>query len=152
MKLSDLNIKAAVSDGVWIDIVAPAAIPHLNLAEGDKTGLEVKVRSTDSREYRRALAKLTNERLRKRAAQTVDADEADQKAVDLLIAMTVDWRGFKHDNGEPMLCTEQNMRAVYSDVGYRWLRDQVDTAASDRSRFFTSSSPASSDSPSTVSD
>lgn len=145
MKLSRLNIKQAVNAGVWVDILMVADIDYtapdgtvVQLREGDPSGMSLRLLGTDSEVYRERQEKAFAARLKKKAGNK-DAEtlaEAEARAVDLLVALTVDWKGFDDDDGNPIPFSEKAVRDVYADEGYRWLRDQADTAANQRRRFF----------------
>lgn len=137
MKISALNIGQAVEDGVWVDILMPADRPDLDLLEGDPSGLRVRVRSADSRQFREAMDKLTRAAV-KRKAQSMTFEDSERSQVDILLAVTADWSGFEDDDGKAMPFTEANGRRIYGDPGYKWLTDQVTRAADDRRRFFGS--------------
>lgn len=146
MKLSKLNITKAVNEGVWVDIlmVADVEITDANgeivlLREGEPSGLRLKLLGTDGEVYREMQEKVFNARLKKKAGNK-DVEtlaEAEKRSVDLMVALTVDWDGFEDDDGKLIPFSEKAIRAVYADDGYRWLRDQADTAANQRRRFFT---------------
>lgn len=135
MKLSSLNIGKAIQEGVWIDILLPADVEGVG-AEGEPSGLRVKVRSVDSAAYREAVERVYRDRVKKKTQQQPTMDETERKAVDILVAITVDWDGFKDDDEQPLKRTDENVRQVYLDDGYRWIRDQVDRGANERRRFF----------------
>jgi hypothetical protein len=51
-----------------------------------------------------------------------------------LVAVTIDWTGFERD-GAPVPCTELEVRRVYVDHGFAWLRRQVNEAVHTRANF-----------------
>ena len=145
MKLSRLNIKQAVNSGVWVDILMITDFEYtapdgtvVQLREGDPSGMSLRLLGTDSDVYQTMQEKAFAARLKKKggAKEPETLAEADARAVDLLVALTVDWKGFDDDNGNPIPFSEQAIRAVYADSGYKWLRDQADLAANQRRRFF----------------
>lgn len=60
----------------------------------------------------------------------VSAESIEEQAVDLLVFSIVAWEGFT-SNGEPVPCTEENVRALIADEKFIWIRDQVDTHVGD---------------------
>ena len=132
MRLSDISISKAVSDGVWIDIVALGDMPDLGIAEGEATGLQVKVLSIYSKAWRDAQERVWGRRSMNKAT----AEEIDRNQAELLAAVTVDWKAFEDDDGNPLPCTRENVLKVFTSDGHRWIREQVDEAVAKKRLFF----------------
>lgn len=137
MKISDLNIGKAVEDGVWVDILMHGDRPDLGLHEGGPSGLRVRVRSTDSRQFREAASRLAKTALKRKAAD-ISFEDAERVNVDAVLAATVDWQGIEDEDGQPLPFNEANGRRIYSDPGFKWIADQVNAASGERRRFFGS--------------
>lgn len=65
------------------------------------------------------------------AKDTFAEDEAD--ALEILVACTVDWSGILTTKGEPIPCTPETVRALYS--GFPVIRDQADVFMASRANF-----------------
>jgi len=66
-------------------------------------------------------------------AQTMS--EVERKTIDRLVALTTSWSGIDMD-GKPFPCKPENVRSIYENPGYRWLRDQVAAFIDEPSNFF----------------
>lgn len=128
MDLTELNISAAGSS----ELVLRHPATGEDLKDGDNP-VTIVLLGKDSKEYRAAVAKTANSRLRNRKVQTVE--QAQQDGIDLLAAVTVGWSGIA-ENGEPLECTEKEVKRVYRE--YAWIREQVDEFVDDRANFLTS--------------
>ena len=96
------------------------------------TGARITIRSVYSKEAREAAAAA-----RARFSEGAAATEADVDAslLEQAIACTVSWRGFVVD-GQPLACTPENVRALYTDPRTAWVGRQVVAAYLDLGRFF----------------
>jgi len=128
MDLSQLNVSAAGSSELTLRHPATGE----DLYDGDNP-VTVTLLGKDSKEYRQAVARTANSRLRNRKVQTVE--QAQQDGIDLLSAVTLGWQGIT-ENGEPLECTQHEVKRVYRE--YAWIREQVDEFVDDRSNFLTS--------------
>jgi hypothetical protein len=101
-------------------------------------------------EKSRALALANDRRIRKgieKAGKLVleDPEVEQERALDELVAATLDWDGFAEDDGKPIPCTSDNVRKAYLQLP--WLRAQVIEARRDRANFIRRSGTNSSPSP-----
>jgi hypothetical protein len=100
------------------------------------TGIFISLLSKDSEKARALTRSQLNRRFkvagRTRGGLSLTAEELEAESMDLLIACTKDWRGMNW-NGEPMKCTADNVRMVYTKSPI--IREQVDDAINDRALF-----------------
>ncbi|AGN30433.1 hypothetical protein SXAG_00152 [Synechococcus phage S-CBS4] len=66
-------------------------------------------------------------------AVSMDADTLERDALDEVVALTVDWKGFELD-GKKLPFNDENARMVYSE--YEWLMQQAQEFVANRSNFF----------------
>lgn len=66
-------------------------------------------------------------------AVSMDADTLERDALDEVVALTVDWKGFELD-GKKLSFNEENARMVYSE--HEWLMQQAQEFVANRSNFF----------------
>lgn len=93
MKISELEVdQKSVEEGQWV-----SNIPEL-------TGVRLKVRGSNNRDWRRMAQRLINAVPRKlRANGMLDPDEADKiSATILLHTGLLDWEGIENDDGTPI--------------------------------------------------
>jgi hypothetical protein len=137
MSLSELNTKAAADHGVEVEILHPKTNASLN------PPVFITILGTDSETYRRHQRKVQNRRLenlgnRRRKVKT--AEEIETEEIETLAVCTVAWRtGDDHrlelEPGQMFDCTLENVKKLYTDPGFTWLRDQVDLEMGDRANF-----------------
>lgn len=100
-------------------------------------GMTVTLLGQDSSVFKNLKRKKQNAMLArmskgKKAAQ-LDADTLEKDALDEIIALTVDWKGFELD-GKKLPFNEDNARMVYE--GWDWLLQQAQEFVANRSNFF----------------
>ena len=66
-------------------------------------------------------------------AVSMDADTLERDALDEVVALTVDWKGFELD-GKKLSFNEEKARMVYSE--HEWLMQQAQEFVANRSNFF----------------
>ena len=59
----------------------------------------------------------------------------EEASLEALILRTVAFEGIE-EQGEPIPCTPENVRKLYTDPLTRWIADQVQEALGDREEFF----------------
>ncbi len=124
MDISTLSTSALSNDGAELKIRHPKT--------GKDTGIVFVLRGRDAKVYR----KLTNEFRAKAMREKLDdpVEAAELKAVDSRVACTVTWKGMEKDGKEWEFSAER-ARELYTDEGYSWLVDQVDSFIQDRANF-----------------
>ena len=92
---------------------------------------------TDSDQYRKEVKRRFSElqRNKGRKAQSVDLDDAEQKAVELLTCCTVDC--YIVFDGKAVALAD--IGKIYSEPKLRWLREQAEAFVADRANFINSS-------------
>jgi hypothetical protein len=70
--------------------------------------------------------------------EITDPVEQEQDKIDLLVACTLAWADIADAGGEPILCTAENARKLYSAEGHGWLRKVLYDAMDERDRFIDS--------------
>jgi hypothetical protein len=93
MKISELEVDPKmIEEGKWV-----SNIPEL-------TGVRLKVRGANNKDWRRMAQRLINAVPRKlRANGILDPDEADRiSATILLMTGLLDWEGIEDDTGQPI--------------------------------------------------
>lgn len=136
MSLAKLNTAVAAEQGAAVEILHPTT--NLPL------GITFYVRGTDSAAFRDITRKQQNRRMeaskKSRTARSLTSEELDAESIEVLVACTAGWEeGGRNEielsDGEFVCCTPDNVRRVYSDPGFSWLREQVDREVGDRSNF-----------------
>ena len=126
MKLSSLK----ANDSAWIDILHPTA---------SDCGIRVQVlhRSAPAvLDYLRVIQKKRMDAAQRSGRLKLMPEEIDSEAVELMVCATKAWEGIDGEDGQPLPCTSDNARALYSDPGCAWLRKQIDEAMGETSLFF----------------
>lgn len=123
--------KLEMQEGAWLTLLHPTT--------GVATDIRIQLAGLDSARYREHERKISNRRLKQSLRrggprQVVTKEELDAEAIDLLATCTLAWENIV-ENGEPLECTAENARRVYTE--YPWIREQVDAFVGDRSNFFS---------------
>lgn len=93
MKISELEVdQKIVEEGTWV-----SNIPELS-------GVRLKVRGANNRDWRRMAMRLINAVPRKQRANGIlDPDEADRISATILLQTgLLDWEGIEADDGQPI--------------------------------------------------
>lgn len=127
----DLMDLKPTEDPVKVDILHPTTKMPL--------GLSVFVYGMDSEVYRNKHAELQAKRLSKvgPGKQRLSAADLEEDALVLLAHCTASWSENFGYNGKLVPCTPDNARQVYKDLD--WLREQIDSAVSNRDLFIQAS-------------
>lgn len=110
---------------------------------GEAEAAWVDIYSSDSKAARDHQREVQRRRLNMRGRGRISPEELEAEAVDLLAALTVDWRLVSLD-GAPIDVpfSGDNARELYAAPALAWIREQVDEFASDRANFPQPSSPS----------
>ena len=143
LNLSQLDTSQAAEDGVAVHLRHPKTNTPL--------GVRIFVAGVDSETYRSQIRRQQNRRMeqaRRSRGLNISAEELENDALDLLVACTKGWEADIEEHGEkktvPAIpfgerglldCTPENVRAIYANPGFSWLREQVDAEIGDRSNF-----------------
>lgn len=133
----------------------PVAI--LDPATQTPTGVRFHCLSTDSKKYkeiiRRQQATNREKQKRCRGIYIATAEETEQNDLDLLVGLTIGWdedvveivdgkkvvTGIRQDievgDGEYVFFSPEACRNIYADLGYSFIREQVDQFIGDRRDF-----------------
>jgi hypothetical protein len=137
LDLSTLDASTPAEEGSPVEIEHPVTgAPILN---DDGKPWTIYVRGEDSPSVRDMLKRQHNkftERLRKRG-QLGDADSAEQERVEKMQAATIRWENAPDLDSEPFPYSNANARKLYSDPRFPWVAEQVQSAMTDRKRFFS---------------
>jgi len=141
--LSQLDTGNAAETGVAVALLHPKTNVPL--------GIRIRVCGVDSEIYRSQVRKQQNRRTeaarRARGRVTVSAEELESDALGILVACTLGWESDVKEGdgiktvpglpvgGELLEFTPENVRKIYANPGYGWLREQVDAEIGDRANF-----------------
>ncbi len=120
------------------DANAEAPIEILHPVTKAKLGIIIYVMGAESTAYRHIIRRQQNRRLKllaKNRRLELTLEEAEEEALDLLVAVTKRWDGLIWE-GKVLECTSDNVRMVYH--ARPWLRQQVDEGVSDPANFTVS--------------
>lgn len=140
---------APADDGLFdldsIEDVGSAEVELLHPLSGKPTGAFVTLAGPEHPDRKRLTFGLIR-RARQDAARqaaslragrqaAVTAPEEDlEESIDLLVGITLAWRGFKKD-GAPLACTEANKRAMFYDPKRQWVVKQLTEAMQNTNLF-----------------
>jgi hypothetical protein len=136
MSLAELNTKETAEQGVDVEILHPKTNTPI--------GVTITVLGTDSATFRAISRRQQNRRTEnmrhRRGNATIAAEELEAEALDILTACTKSWRTGDRDEievktGEWLKCTPENVKRLYGDDGFSWLREQIDREIGDRTNF-----------------
>lgn len=116
------SLNAAQESGIDVAIFLP---------DGTPTDIVIRVSGPDSRRARVAVSKQTKERI-KAGRTSIDQLDLDVEAIRGVVAQVISWQNVELD-GKPVECKPDNVMQVFKT--FRWIYDQVNTAAGDRGRF-----------------
>lgn len=127
LDLALYDVASRAEDGAWMVPNDPVGAP---------LDCRILVHGEDSKAYSKAMNRVADMRAdRQRQRRRLDTNYDDVQAAELILArfLTADWEGLV-EKGEPLDCTDENKRRVYSK--HRWLAEQVVAFARDRGNFF----------------
>jgi len=124
--LAKLDTNKASEEGVWCEIENPA--------NGELTGIRIKVLGMDSKAYQDQTRKIQDKNLKKgfRGMKNLKTETLDNNKIELICVITTEWENVEY-NGEAMECNIENKRWLYKT--FRWVFDQVDEFVGDRGNF-----------------
>lgn len=141
--LASINTGAAADRGATVNIQHPIS--------GAALGIEITVLGSDSREFKRLQREQQNRRLKNQAKNRgklkLTAEELEEESLATICALVIAWRQKNDDgswkntltiNGQELECNDDNKRRIFSDLGFNWLREQVDEEIGDRDSFLKS--------------
>jgi hypothetical protein len=118
----------ASSRGEWLQLLHPVS--------GESIGVEIKLLGRDSAAYVNKARDINAAKFAKAGrGKKLDLLPSDDEQVDLLVAVTAEWRGVVV-NGEALAFSPENVRKLYAEQ--RWVREQVDLFVGDRANFLMS--------------
>jgi hypothetical protein len=131
MDLSKLEIASASEEGTRIEIYHPIT------EQSFEPPIYVWVVGVDSQLYQKTALALQNKAMKKmiksgRLRMSMTAEEQQANNIELYAKCTVNWENVEWE-GKPLLCNFENVRMVLNKLP--WLREQIETAISDRSLF-----------------
>ena len=127
MDLKDLDVVAAANRGADVELVHPITREPLDAT--------ITILGRDSDEYRAAISEQARKRAQSRNKGAISFAEADDGAMEILVACTIGWDGIV-ENGDPIQFSLAEARRIYKK--YPWIREQVDEALADRALFLPS--------------
>lgn len=150
MALSALNTGAAANKGKAIELIHPKTQVPI--------GVRFYVLGTDSKEYQRVTRKQQAEQNEKqkrnrRGVYLKTPEEREADAVEILVTLTTGWEEdvtndegkvtgvrpeIELNPGELVPFSKDAVEAIYKDLGYSWIREQIDAESADRADFLQS--------------
>jgi hypothetical protein len=92
--------------------------------------------SADSEIARKHQRAIQRRRLAMRGRMKITPEELEAEAVDILAALTVDWRLIDlKGNVIDLPFSQENARELYANPAVGWLREQIDESTADRGNF-----------------
>lgn len=130
MRLSEIKMEMAADKGAELHLLHP--VTEEPLFTDDKKPMVIRLVGIDSKQYRKASAKIGDRELKKRKKSTT-MEKARARGTELLAACTIGWN-IQIDKDKP--CADFSTDAaekLYSDMG--WIREEVDEFIGERSNF-----------------
>lgn len=104
---------------------------------GAPLGITIRILGQDSTVYRRVSSEQQDKRLaqlmKRGTAKPLTAEQAESDTIERLATCTTGWTGLEKD-GTSLPYSLDNARDLYRT--HAWIREQLDEAIVDRSRFF----------------
>lgn len=124
----------ALKDTTTLHLLHPVTQDKLYADDEEKKPVTIELYGTSSKQYRNATNAMQNRQLaRQRKKESIKADELREEAVKLLVACSASATNLAIDGEE--VGNEASFRKLYSDPRFSWVKDQVDEALGDVSRF-----------------
>lgn len=135
MDLRQLDTAKLANSGVELQLRHPGTGMPLYSGSGDgKTKVAITLRGADSPEFLSIKDNSIDKRVKARGRVNPSMAEERQFEIDMLVACTISWTGIELD-GKPLECSPENVKALYSQPGLKWITDQVDRFVGDRGNF-----------------
>jgi hypothetical protein len=140
--ITAVDTKKAQFDLASIDTIKDAnngaEIELFHPTEGTDLDIHIGLLGKDSDKFRQVQAQQGRKRTQKLQKTGfrigIGADEIEQDAIELLASVTTGWRNMVM-GGKEVPFSYENAVVIYTK--YPWIREQVDAAVGDRSRFTT---------------
>ncbi|NVO00037.1 MAG: hypothetical protein HXX17_11980 [Geobacteraceae bacterium] len=146
MALAKSKTSALSNSGVACALIDPATqVPN---------GIRFYVLGSDSKEYQRLIRLQEVARLEKqkkaRGIYFPTPEESEENALNLLTSLTMGWdedvvdaegkvtavrKEIELEEGEYVPFSIEAAKAIYAELGYKWIREQVDAFIGDRRNF-----------------
>lgn len=128
--LSNLSTARKADTGAVLEVLHPI--------DDTKLGITITLVGQDSEIHRAFVNRQANKLRQKitpgRGYMPPSIEKDQEQATELLVACTLGWEGMAM-GGKDYPFSPDNARALYSDPGYAWLREQVDRFIADRANF-----------------
>jgi hypothetical protein len=152
MALVDLNTGTLANNGRAVELLHPSQqIP---------IGIRFFILGSDSKEFRRIIRKQQSDLLEKqkktrRGVYLETPEEKEANGLELLVGLTSGWEEDVKDEtgkvisirsdielntGEFVPFSQEAVTRIYSDLGFNWIREQIDAEIGDRRDFLPSAS------------
>ena len=133
MDLNTLDVVKLANEGTVLELLHPATGDVLTDEKGkEPKAFFLRLLGSDSDIYRNTI-KRRFERNQNKKNQKLDLDDAQLKAAELLAKCTTEV--YLIEDGKPIECSLSEMTRVY--LKYPWVREQAESAMSDRSVLMT---------------
>lgn len=128
----NLDTSVAVSETTEVQLRHP--VTDELLFDGEKP-VQIVIYGTSSKVYRNAMLALQNKRLKNAQKRTsgISAELLADEELDLLVKCSIRADELLYEGKE--VKGADAFRELYSDLRFKWVRDQVDAAIPDTSRF-----------------
>lgn len=113
----------AIQESTVLHLLHPATEEKLYADKEEKEPITVTVASTSSRAYRQAVAAMHNRTL-KRGTKKATAEQQKEEGIALLVACCMDSANLSYKG--KAVKDEQDFRALLSDDGMSWIKNQID--------------------------
>jgi len=135
MDISKLATGPKSNEGVWMDILHPTTRQPIEDKDGNRA--RIRVRSTQSRKFKRQLQGLVMKRV---VDKNIEDEATTDESNDMIAGLIVGWEGIT-DKGEPFEFSEDNAKTLL--VKCPWLADQINIHAADMANFLGETLPGS---------
>lgn len=132
------QVASREDEGIVIPVLGPDGEPDLTGDPPEQT--TITVAGTYSSRYRRALDAQRKQVFSRAIRRRPDSEDAQRQALTLVASCVIAWHGFT-DNGQPYLCTRDNIMALFDKAP--WVLQQVEAGMEDHQGFFKAASPNS---------
>ena len=133
MDLTKLSTAVAFDEGYVMQVRHPVTDEPIE-------GMTITVHGQDSKRYLEQQRIMTDKRLA-RLGKPMTAKDIELEELDGLVAVTSAWTGFER-GGVEVPFTQIEIRRIYADHGFAWLRRQVNEAVHKRENFLQTSPTA----------
>lgn len=129
----DLNSFAFDTESRPLHLVSPADDVSLLYADKEETKpLRINLYGIASKQYKKA-AEIMSKKIAKRGKRTPTSEEIREDGTEFLVAVTASVENLVL-NGE-VIETPEQIKALYSNPKFKWIRDQADNFAGTSTNF-----------------